>query len=514
MADITFYGLNANFGITDGQRGHENILYFGLNANFEINDGWRGYENVIYFGLNANFEDTTGVYDPDCAQFLGLSAEFDGTTIGAETICFDGIIAEYDGTISNPSYIEFHATTGEFQEPNYLPVENPDLSIASGTQQTGVGYEEGRMSISVTWDIPSASEYLPGEFIGIATGSTDIFALKHRNIQEPTGFSLQTYEVTSETGTYEDITDSAEVGDIYLTVSSPSTFSENDWVKIENDPGWAIEYNRIVDIDSTCVELEYPITIALPANTLILRKINASLKTKTTDYSYDSTAGTVTTVSGKFTNGNDVFVRYKFSNDSIDHYEIYRVQGINPLDNRSMYDEVISYPGIITLESNYDSTNASYNNILTTSQNGESFTYYIFAIDTDGNPSLASRLFIETIPSRPENLDDISTDFEIRFSWNAISESNIDGYNIYRCIGTWNPANAIKMNSILVTDAYFTDGPTNTTNRVSSVTAPYPEPEQLYSYRIEAQDTVTTWDIGTQNQSSGLPEVSTSTKNV
>lgn len=80
-----------------------------------------------------------------------------------------------------------------------------------------------------------------------------------------------------------------------------------------------------------------------------------------------------------------------------------------------------------------------------------------------------------TPPSAPANLEGVSGDSEITLNWNANSESDLDGYNVYRAEESFSSVSGLTpLNSQLLSENGFTD--TNVANGTT------------YYYRITALD--------------------------
>jgi len=82
---------------------------------------------------------------------------------------------------------------------------------------------------------------------------------------------------------------------------------------------------------------------------------------------------------------------------------------------------------------------------------------------------------VDLPPAAPTGLATTAGDQQVDLSWNANSESDLDGYNVYRSTSSFSdPANATKVNGSLVTGTNFTD--TGLSNGTT------------YHYRITAVD--------------------------
>lgn len=222
------------------------------------------------------------------------------------------------------------------------------------------------------------------------------------------------------------------------------------------------------------------------------------------DYAFNTTTGTGTLNDGIVTADDSVTMDYTSLLEDLDHFEFYRIKGNDPI-NPATYANVVA--SCTAVDTNVGSGVTTLDETLTAADNGETHTYYCFAVDNDSNTSQADKVVVDTIPSIPQNPVRTlpSLHGEVNLDWDDVTDDNFDGFNIYRCDGlTFTEASAVKANSVLLTNSDFEDGPDNTTNRVSSASLAYPVDGNAYSYKIESEDTDTVWTTGTNNQSSGV----------
>jgi hypothetical protein len=244
-----------------------------------------------------------------------------------------------------------------------------------------------------------------------------------------------------------------------------------------------------------------------------IQQMTKLVKTQGVDYAVDYILGTITLNAGQFTPGNEVVIVYTPMLQDLDHYELFRVNGnepVTPSDGHTEItrDAVIVHPSVITVDLNIASTALSYTDTLGATENGETRTYYLFAADQETTPnySTAAIVMVETIPTVPQEPVVTVSDSKVEIAWDALDASaddNTDGFNIYRCDGTeFVPADCIKVNSSLIAKAtpYFDDSVDNVLNRRPPGDVPYPVNGQIYTYRIESEDTITAWTIGTKNE--------------
>ena len=88
--------------------------------------------------------------------------------------------------------------------------------------------------------------------------------------------------------------------------------------------------------------------------------------------------------------------------------------------------------------------------------------------------------FVELIPTVPQNLATEVSSNKVVISWDAVSDQNANGYNIFRSPGsTFDPLQALKVNSTLIAKGTgrvsFDDSSGNASNRRPAGEVPYPE---------------------------------------
>jgi hypothetical protein len=243
------------------------------------------------------------------------------------------------------------------------------------------------------------------------------------------------------------------------------------------------------------------------------KAVTLSAKTETTHYTIDLPTGVITEVTGGFAAGNKMVVKYQTTLQDLDHYELYRIPG-NSTVSVPNKTNVLAASGVFTVN-NAVSAAATFfqDQSLIDNDNGKDFTYYLFAVDTQGNASyLTSEVtienlhiaFVELIGTVVQNLStEVSSNKVVAF-WDAVSDPNANGYNIYRTPGvTFNPATAQKVNSALIPKGTgrisFDDSSGNVTNRRPGNEVAFPVNGQTFAYKIETEDTLTSWSDGTTN---------------
>jgi len=169
-------------------------------------------------------------------------------------------------------------------------------------------------------------------------------------------------------------------------------------------------------------------------------------------------------------------------------------------------DALVVYPGLVTVSDAIPPGNTNWTETLDSSQNGKTWTYYLFAVDSNVTPNIsrASSAMFETIPSIPQNPAASVSSNNVELAWDALpgSETNTDGFNVFRCVGpvfTDSACYLVNSSLIIKTTPIFEDGPHNHTNRRPNSEVPFPQNGYVYSYKLESEDSVTAWLTGTKN---------------
>jgi len=227
-----------------------------------------------------------------------------------------------------------------------------------------------------------------------------------------------------------------------------------------------------------------------------------------TDYTLDEISGELTLLPNSVTLGNKLLAEY-VPNFDVDQFAIYLIEGDNvvPISEGFSdldYDTIKTHPLSIEIDDNIASENNAYADALNVGQNGKTFTYYLFSKDSQGGTSYAQTIVFESIPSVPQGIMAKIDDQAVILEWDllpASSDDNTDGFNVYRCDGEiFVHSSALMVNSTLIpySNATFIDSSLNVTNRDSSVD--FPVNSQYYTYKVESEDTLTSWIVGTQNE--------------
>lgn len=395
-----------------------------------------------------------------------------------------------------------------------LPPEPVVLTTITGIQDTNAGaIPQGRTKITLNWTLPATNERIGGEHLGTATGA----AQDLETLFDPvTSGSYTVYEETGYTGGggASTLAAQANIGDKVLQMGAVTGFGADDWVRLEESGD--DEYVQIDNVDGNNLNLKTAIRFKnWPVTVTTVKEVDVTAKTETTDYTITLASGEVSLVAGQFTVSNEVFINYKTDLQDLDHLEIYRIPGNLPVAHGGTYAAVTGHGQVETVDNAVSSTATSYEDVLTIGYNGETWSYYVFCLDDESTPnkSYTSAIMVETLVTIPQNPRKTVGDAQVIMEWDSVSDTNVDGLNVYRCDGgTFTPSTAKKVNSSIITGTTFDDSAGNTTNRVDPGVVPYPVNGNVYTYKVESIDDVTDWDTGTQNQSDGQSEVNTASK--
>lgn len=380
------------------------------------------------------------------------------------------------------------------------------LGTIEATQDEAV--TNGRTEITLNWTAPTQNAQVGGDHLGQADGAAQDLEGAYADLVNA---SQTVYEVTGYTAGGLDTTLSvaASVGDITITVTANTNAVADDWIEIKE--GTDIEYAQIKSINVLVLTLYDRLSKFNFTTSATVKEIDVVSKTVTTDYTINNTTGVFSLVPGQFTSGKEVFAKYTTNLSDLDGYEIYRIPGNMPLADGSDRAAVIGHGSVVTVDTSVVSTATDYTDTLASTENGENHTYYLFAKDDESTPNYAfsDAVFVETIPSLPENLGKTTKDAGVVLTWDALpggSDANTNGFNIRRDDGaTFEDSTAVTLNSAIIVSGTttFDDSADNVTNRVAAGTVPYPVNGLAYSYKVESEDTDTAWSTGTVNQSSG-----------
>lgn len=402
-----------------------------------------------------------------------------------------------------------------------LAPEPPVLGLIQALQFVDVGTPKGRTRVSLNWTAPTKNEYISGELFKNPDGTPDLSNGVENSTHEtqfdpivPGSYSV--YERTGVSTNTKSLTASTIHGQRIINIGTPIPEDIIVGAKIVIDDGIINkeEYAEVKSVNSSTGDIILVDGLFYPHNSGgQVKAVTLNLKTPSTHYNLDINTGVLTELSGGFTAGNKIIIRYQSYLNDLEHYELYRVPGNAPVSVPTKFN-VLSAPGVVAVSASIPATATSFEDqLLLESDNGKDYTYYLFAVDNQGNASNLSSevmtqnlhlVFVELIPSIVQNLSTELSSNKVVVYWDAVSDPNANGYNIFRSPGsTFEPLQAVKINSILIPKGNgrvsFDDSEGNTSNRRPISEVPAPQDGQTYSYKIETEDTNTYWSDGTSN---------------
>lgn len=368
--------------------------------------------------------------------------------------------------------------------------------------------QRGKTKVRLSWELPTLDESYT-EKLGVATGGVQTFDLTFDPISTDSDelFEIQTV------GTGSSTLAAPMVNDMNVAYLLDTTgFDVGDVVSFTD--GSEVFYYRVAEVFFNRIILETRINrdAGFPMGTPV-RVMNVRQFTRVAEYDIDYGLGMVTLHSGVATPGYIIASFYKPVLQGFSHIEIYRTLGDDPVPIAAGYtyvtrENVVINPATVVVDASVVPTTVTYEASMGDGENGETWTYYLFAADdaTSPNYSQAAGVMVETIPSIPTHLQSAVDNGQVELEWHALSpgsDYNTNGFNVYRCEGVvFDAAAAVRVNSTLIPKAVtsFDDSAGNTSNRRPETEVPYPQNGLSYVYKIESQDTETEWELGTKNQ--------------
>ncbi len=402
-----------------------------------------------------------------------------------------------------------------------LAPEPPVLGLIQASQLVDGPTPKGKTRIFLNWTAPTKNEVIGGELLKNPDNTPDFAEGTNGAVHELqfdpviTG-SYSVYERTAASGSQTTLSASVIHGQRTINVVTPVPIDvvPNAVLVIEDGISGKEEYVEVKSVNTGTGGIVLKNGLYYThASGAAVKAVTLTAKTETTHYTFNLPTGVITEVTGGFTSGNKIVVKYQTTLQDLDHYELYRIPG-NSTVSVPNKTNVLAASGVVTVNNAITSAATFFQDqSLGDSDNGKSFTYYLFAVDTQGNASyLMSEItienlhlaFVELIGTVVQNLStEVSSNKVVAF-WDAVSDPNVDGYNIYRTPGvTFNPATAQKVNSALIPKGNgrisFDDSSGNLTNRRPGNEVSFPVNGQTFAYKIETEDTLTSWSDGTTN---------------
>ena len=397
----------------------------------------------------------------------------------------------------------------------------PILGLISATQFVDGLTPKGKTRITLNWTAPTRNEFIGGELLKHPDNTADV-AVGTAGAAHETQFdpivsgSFTVLERTAASGNTRALTASVVHGQRVINIGTPvpAEIVADAWLVIDDGVSGKEEYVQVKSVNTGTgqIILKDGLFFSHAAGALV-KQVTLVSKTLTTHYTLDLPTGVLTEAAGGFTAGNRIVIRYQTTVQDLDHYELYRLPANAPVSVPTKANVLVA-TGVVTVASAIASTATSYQDqSLIDTDDGKDFTYYLFAVDSQGNASNLTSdvmtenlhlVFVETVATIPQNLSTEISSNKVDVSWDAVADPNANGYNIFRSPGsTFNTAQAAKVNSTLISKGSgrvtFDDSAGNSSNRVPAGTVPFPQDGQTFTYKIETEDSVTFWSDGTSN---------------
>jgi hypothetical protein len=387
---------------------------------------------------------------------------------------------------------------------------------------------KGKTRITLNWTAPTKNEFTGGELFLSPDGTPDLAdgtasALHETQFDPITAGSFTVYERTGTSTNIKTLTASSSHGQRIINIGTPvpGDIAVGAKIVIDDAITGKEEYAEVKAVNNGTGDVTLVDGLFYPHSSgAAVKQVAVSAKTSGTHYSIDISTGAVTELAGGFIAGNKVFIRYQAALQDLDHYELYRIPG-NATVSLPNKTNVLAASGVSAVSTAILSSATSFQDQTPIdTDNGKDYTYFLFAVDDQGNASNPVSevmvqnphlVFVELIPTIPQNMATEVSSAKVVVSWDAVSDSNCNGYNLFRAPGSvFDPAQAVKVNSTLIAKGTgrvsFEDSAANISNRRSAGEVPYPVDGQTYSYKAEAEDTSTYWSDGTAN----IPTLDTS----
>lgn len=397
----------------------------------------------------------------------------------------------------------------------------PILGLIQALQFVDGPTPKGKTRITLNWTAPTRNEIIGGELFKNPDNTPDfadgLNGSTHEIQFDPVvAGSYTVYERTAISGLQTTFSASAVHGQRIINVVTPvpADIVADAFVVIENGVTSKEEYAEVKSVNTGTGEIVLKNGLFFShASGAVIKAVTFSIKTESTHYDIDLPTGVITELASGFTAGNRIVIKYQTSLQDLDHYELYRVPG-NSTVSEPNKTNVLAASGVATVNVAILSTATSFQDqSLVDTDNGKDFTYFLFALDSQGNASSVTSevmtqnlhlVYVELISSIVQSLATEVSSNKVVVAWDAVTDPNANGYNIFRSPGAvFNSGVALKVNSTLIPKGTgrisFDDSATNLVNRRPSIDVPYPQNGQTFSYKLETEDTTTFWSDGTSN---------------
>lgn len=402
-----------------------------------------------------------------------------------------------------------------------LAPQPPILGLIQALQFVDGPTPKGKTRITLNWTAPTRNEVIGGELLKNPDNTPDFAEGTNGSVHElqfdpVVAGSYTVYERTATSGSQTTLSASTVHGQRVINVVTPVPVDvvPDAFIVIEDTVTGKEEYAEVKSVNTGTGEIVLKNGLFYThASGSVVKAVTLATKTEATDYSIDLPTGVITELTGGFTVGNKIIVKYQTTLQDLDHYELYRVPGNAPVSEPTKTN-VLAASGVVTVDNAISAVSTSFQDqTLVDADNGKDFTYYLFAVDSQGNPSNVTSevmtenlhlVFVELIGSIMQNLATEVSSNKVVVSWDAGVDPNSNGYNIFRSSGAvFNAGSALKVNSTLIPKGTgrvsFDDSAGNLVNRRPDNEVPFPQNGQTFSYKLETEDTVTSWSDGTSN---------------
>lgn len=382
-------------------------------------------------------------------------------------------------------------------------LEAPDVpALGATTILQDLSVPKGRSIITLSWaGPPFKGEPISGELLGLSTGGNQVLEAGYDPVIAD---SYEVWEMSAAKGGagYGDsVTTAIQLpASKHIGVADLTDFNIGDWCQIKD--GAHEEFFQVIgvagylNVGGAGLQFEYAVGATVKAVQ------SAVLKVETTDYSINLTTGQVALIFARFSIGSSVILKYQSGDvGDLSGYQVYRVEGNAPVANPTI-ENVQAHPGVVDLGTLAPAALGIIDELMDT-ENGKTLTYYIFAYDDESpaNYSLAGTKMVETLTSRPIGVTTQPANNKVVLSWDAITDPNFGGVNVYRCEGeVFVPAEAKKVNLVPILGTEYVDGE-ETDNRAEWEFTPYPANGSTFTYALESVDVNTAWTSPTANAS-------------
>lgn len=397
----------------------------------------------------------------------------------------------------------------------------PVLGLIQALQFVDGPTPKGKTRITLNWTAPTRNEVIGGEILKNPDNTPDFAdgvngAVHELQFDPVVAGTYTVYERTAVSGQQTTLTATVSHGQRVINVNTPVPVDivPDAFVVIEDGVNGLEEYAEVKSVNTGTGEIVLKnglFTSHLSGS--VIKAVTLAAKTETTDYTIDLPTGVITEVGAAFTAGNRIVVKYQTTLQDLDHFELYRVPG-NAAVSIPNLGNVLGASGVVTVDDAIPAISTSFQDqTLLDTDNGKDFTYYLFAVDSQGNTSNLSSevmtenlhlVFVELISSIVQNLATEVSSNKVVVSWDAVVDPNADGYNIFRSLGAvFSAGSALKVNSTLIPKGTgrisFDDSAGNLVNRRPDNEVAFPENGQTFAYKLETEDTLTSWSDGTAN---------------